>query len=129
MSNTEWTLHIASDLFELTHPEDGEVRAFEAFYIQAEAPDGRRFNHEAFLRSAEIVATEDCGTIHSFPEEARRRAGKLLAAILRAQCDGLWTTPVGRQHWVETQAAYGSEAYVDQLPEIVARERAEDSLI
>jgi len=101
-----WTVDVFSDLvWGPRHPEDGERREVEVFYLVIEGPRGHRY---ASLRTF----------------TSRAAATRCVPAARRRLARG--ESPVGSPHWSRTYPAYGSEAYVEQEPEMVALERATD---
>lgn len=101
-----WGVEVASDLvWGHPHPEDGERREIEVFFVLLTGPTGRRF-----------------GSIRDFADrDAAWRCVPAVAARLRAG-----GSPIGSPHWHERHPMYGSEAYMDAEPEIVAMERRVD---
>ncbi len=95
-----WVLFLMSDLVKVDVNEDGEDVIQEFWYAVAEDGFGSRFR-------------EPRGTVRA---EAEERLGLYVA-------DG---GVDGKASWTEMQAAYGSEAYLVQEPEIVAAERRAD---
>lgn len=100
ITNMTYQIEIASDLFEVVHPEDGSIMDGEAFYLQAINEDGRRFiHHQRFVsewrsqRAATIASVE-----------------RYLEKVQTAQLKG-WKGPENNENWTETTPAYGSWAY------------------
>lgn len=91
------TFGIINDLVNLgRHPEDGSILEGLAHYIVGEAPDGRRFAHNATAVTRNGYAEDDMTV-----ERLERLADYLNAnhPSLDADC------------WTEVQASYGSAAY------------------
>jgi hypothetical protein len=124
MPTTHWELDLRDDLFGLRHPEDGSEFTASVFYVVATGPDGRRYAHERRFDSAHVVVTDDYMGIASYRSEALAKAERLYERILSAQRAGLWEGPTN-VHWHEIDPVYGSSAYVQAEPALVARERAE----
>ena len=124
MAKTHWDLDLRDDLFGLRHPEDGSEFAASVFYVVATGPDGRRYAHERRFESAHVVITDDYMGIASYRSEALAKAERFYERVLSAQRAGLWEGPENT-HWHEIDPVYGSVAYVQAEPMLVARERAE----
>ncbi len=122
---TTWTLSLRDDLTALQHPEDGSEFTASVFYIVATNERGERFAHDYRFHSAETYDNEYGMGIRSFRDEAEAKAKKLLAKMEATLLAGTFVSPVGRAHWAEIDAEYGSIAYQELEPEMIARERAE----
>ncbi len=126
-----WTLGLQDDLFALTHPEDGSEYTASVFFVVAtNEVTGERYAHDHRFYSAHTYAETDedgyyCG-IASHKELTVAQAEAFLAKVQAAQAAGRFTTPVDRNHWVETYPVYGSPAYIQSEPEQVAAEKAAD---
>lgn len=96
-----WELILMSDLVKVgTHEEEGYDIIRELWYVVAVDLSGRRFAHDAMMEKYEA-------------EE------RLALFILDGGVDG-------EKSWGEMYPVYGSIAYQDQQPEIVAAERRLD---
>lgn len=124
MVKTRWELDLRDDLFGLRHPEDGSEFTASVFYVVATSPDGRRYAHERRFESAHVVIEDDYMGIASYRAEALAKAERFFERVLTAQRMGLWEGPINT-HWHEIDPVYGSAAYVQAEPELVARERVE----
>ena len=93
-------LVVVSDLFEGEFMEDAFLMG-EAFYVIAEAPDGRRWRHERTFSGEGAARRAFAG------EQAERLRGTIEQAIDH----GNWKGPKGNAHWTEIRPAYGSPAY------------------
>ncbi len=87
------------------HPEDGERREIEVFFVQLENERGDRFVSNR--RFYALVNAERC-----------------IAKVRRALAAG--ATPVNSPHWAPSYPVYGSPAYAAQERSMVAEERAVD---
>jgi hypothetical protein len=89
------------EMADMDNPRGDIIR--EVFYVLAENMQGRRW-------------------AHTFGSEDRARVERLVVRIRRAWRDGF---PLNLELWNEVDPAYGSPAYEQAEPKIVARERAE----
>ncbi len=98
-----WEMILMSDLVKIgVHEEESYDIVRERWYVVAEDESGRRFSH---------------GFLFETSAEAQDRLNQI------ARDGGV--DPI-RSNWYEMQAAYGSPAYQDQEPEIVAAERRQE---
>ena len=103
MTKLTWELVVMSDLVKIgVQEEEGYDIIRERWYVVAESLEGHRFSH---------------GWMFETPAEADERMGQI------ARDGGV--DPV-RSNWYEMYPAYGSPAYQEKEPEIVAEERRRD---
>lgn len=100
------TFCVAADAYLVGHSDDGMPFTALVYFVQAEAADGRRWNHNARFRSSEREYN-DCGEpcFTRDGEKAKAAAERLLARIERA------FGRIDLAHWCEARPAYGSDAY------------------
>ncbi|MBM3596428.1 MAG: hypothetical protein FJX31_11880 [Alphaproteobacteria bacterium] len=101
------------EMADMSNPR-GEIHG-EAFYVVAEAANGRRWQHQHSFITASMNGDGGCAA----------RAEKLRVRIADAYAAG---RRLDTQHWVEIDPAYGSDAYVEQDVDAHrwAREREEE---
>jgi hypothetical protein len=87
------------------HPEDGERREVEVYFVMVEAPNGERWLSQRSFGSAEAAA-------------------RCVPAVRRRLARG--ERPEGSAHWTPTWPMYGSEAYADGAAEEIAAEKKAD---
>jgi len=113
MTNTVYTAHVASDLFNAGYSCDGHPFIAEQYYVVIENAAGRRFRHTATFNGTEQLVCEETGD-SCFPdlrEEASAKAERLAARVNAAFAAGKdvdWT------YWGEVDPAYGSDEFISQ---------------
>lgn len=126
----DWDLYLRDELGGLIHPEDGSEYTYAVFYVVAAADNGRQFGHKVHFHSAETFEenTEDgwYGGIANHLEATREKAQRFLERIQAAQKAGAWKGPLDNDYWEEIEPVYGSDAYIDAEPMLVAAERARE---
>lgn len=101
---------IFSDLYRVGITEDGTEAISECYYVMAEAPDGRRWNHVVPFHGSKAVFDEEIGANYypDLRDEAREKAQTLADRVTAHLKAGGQLNPA---HWVEDRPRYGSTAY------------------
>lgn len=104
----ELRFDVVSQPFEsIRHPEDGEVMVGDAFFVQAEAPDGVRWWREIGAADWVYVDAEDGGVMRTEePSELMHKAIRLATKLENSP-----TRRLNPDVWHYAGACYGSSAY------------------
>lgn len=113
MTNTVYTAHVASDLFNAGYSCDGHPFIAEQYYVVIENAAGRRFRHTATFNGTEQLVCEETGDscFSDLRKEASAKAERLAARVNAAFAAGKdvdWT------YWGEVDPAYGSDGFISQ---------------
>ncbi len=85
--------------------EDGETYTAECYYVVIEK-DGVRFAHDKIFFGCETSIDEEYGVI--FFKDTRDQA---LSDVNKLQRKIRNSNKINRDHWIEIEPSYGSEAY------------------
>lgn len=99
---------VASDLFVVGHTEDGEAYTAPAYYVVAEASDGKRWAHDKAFPAA-VAAYDDEYGIPYFPAVE----GAADDAEALRDCIAASDKALDPAHWAAIPAAYGSAAHCE----------------
>ena len=105
---TKLTFHITTDVYVAgIRSDDGMPYTAEVYCVQAEAADGRRWNHHAQFAGCKVGMCVETGETYfaDVRQDAQARAQRLLDRILAAGGS------IDLTHWSEGRPAYGSDAY------------------
>ncbi len=110
VSTSTLTFSTRSNLFECGRDEDGSELTGSHHYVVATSPGGRRFLR--IVGSSSWLCTYDGEGDPRYdrtadPEELDERAAKLAEKL-----NSTMSPKLNPDNWFETEAAYGSEAYV-----------------
>ena len=103
---------VASDLYQAGYGDDGHPFIAEAYFVEIQYEDGRRFRHErTFLGARRIIDDED-GVVYfqDVRDQSQAQAEQLAERVRRGG--------INFQYWEEMDPAYGSEAYINQHTEL-----------
>lgn len=101
------TFAVISDVYLAGHrSDDGMPFTAQVYFVQAEADDGRRWNHRSRFRGAAVEWCPETGENYFLDtrDTAIARAEHLLRRIEDAG-------KIDFTHWDATRPCYGSEAY------------------
>jgi len=105
-----YTYRVESELYVAGRTEEGHDYTAEAYYVVAEAPDGKSYSKGYFPGcESGVVDDEDFGSFTYFKdirEEAKAEAEALLAKSSEEN-------PTEAGGWIFLRNAYGSEAYAN----------------
>lgn len=113
MTNTPFTAHTATDLFNAGYGCDGHPFIAEQYFVIIENAAGRRFRHTAAFNGTEQLVCEETGDSR-FPDlrkEAFAKAERLAARVNAAFAAG---RDVNWTYWGEVDPVYGSDEYISQ---------------
>ena len=101
---------VESSLYEAGITEDGERFIAEMYYVVATDRDGSRYIHTHAYKGARVYETDDAIGFEDVRQQAEAAVNKLLNKIVRS--GGRIDLGV----WAVDRPAYGSAAYIADLP-------------
>ena len=110
--------YVESIMHEYGLTEDGEKYIAPVYFVRAELPNGRRFDHAMTFPATETYLDSE-GIVHfaNIEETSIKRAENLCKKISDYYGANTKARYLNSSAWYETEPRYGSECFVDFLDE------------